>query len=246
MNKPSCITKNDWDLLCKKYKEKKLKKMAKKVNKNYPVQYLIGNVNFYGYEIIVNKKVLIPRLETEGLVEKTLEYLKKYNMEEASVLDIGTGSGCISIALKKEMPSLAITALDKSSKALSVAITNFKKHKLEINTIHKNILKYKPINKYNLIISNPPYIAFDEIIDPKTKYEPKMALYAKNKGLYYYEYIINNSKNMLEEKSILAFEIGETQGEELKRIAKIAYPKAKITVEKDLAEKNRYLFIINV
>ncbi len=73
-----------------------------------------------------------------------------------------------------------------------------------------------------------------------------MALYAKNKGLYYYEHIINKSKNMLEEKSILAFEIGETQGTALKRIAKKAYPKAKISVEKDLASKDRYLFIINV
>lgn len=246
MNKPSCINKNDWELLCQKYKEKKLKKIARKVSKNYPVQYLIGNVSFYGYEVIVNKKVLIPRFETEGLVEHTLEYLKKYNMEESSVLDIGTGSGCISIALKKEMPTLSITALDKSSKALSVANLNFKKHKLDITTIHKNMLKYNPINKYNLIISNPPYIAYDEIIDPKTKYEPKMALYAKNKGLYYYEHIIKKSKNMLEEKSILAFEIGETQGKALQKIAKETYPKAKILVEKDLSSRDRYLFIINV
>ena len=246
MNKPSCINKNDWELLCKKYKEKKLKKIARKVSNNYPVQYLIGNVSFYGYEIIVNKKVLIPRFETEGLVERTLEYLKKYDMEDASVLDIGTGSGCISVALKKEMPTLSITALDKSSKALSVATLNFKKHKLDITPIHKNILKYNPINKYNLIISNPPYIAYDEIIDPKTKYEPKMALYAKNKGLYYYENIIKKSKNMLEEKSILAFEIGETQGSALKKMAKEAYPNAKISIEKDLASRDRYLFIINV
>lgn len=246
MNKPSCINKLDWDLLCQKYNERKLKKIGRKVSKNYPVQYFIGNVDFYGYEIIVNKKVLIPRFETEGLVEKTLEYLKKYEMEDASVLDLGTGSGCISITLKKEMPSLSITALDKSSQALSVANLNFKKHKLNITTIHKNMLRYRPINKYNLIISNPPYIAHDEIIDPKTKHEPKMALYAKNKGLYYYEHIINKSKNMLEEKSILAFEIGETQGTALKRIAKKAYPKAKISVEKDLASKDRYLFIINV
>lgn len=245
MNKPNCITKNDWNLLTKKYKEKKLKKIVHKVNKNYPVQYLIGNVDFYGYEIIVNKNVLIPRFETEGLVEKTLIYLKKYNMEEVSALDIGTGSGCISVALKKEMDSLSITALDKSSKALKVATTNFKKHKLNITTIHKNILRYRPINKYGLIISNPPYIAHDEVIDPKTKHEPKMALYAKNKGLYYYEHIIKNAKKIIEEKSILAFEIGESQGNKLKELAKKYFPKAKITVEKDLAEKDRYLFIIN-
>lgn len=245
MNKPNCITKNDWNLLTKKYKEKKLKKIVHKVNKNYPVQYLIGNVDFYGYEINVNKKVLIPRFETEGLVEKTIGYLKKYHMEDVSALDIGTGSGCISVALKKEMPNLSITALDKSSKALKVANMNFKKHKLNITTIHKNMLRYRPINKYGLIISNPPYIAHDEVIDPKTKHEPKMALYAKKKGLYYYEHIIKNARKIIEEKSILAFEIGEKQGAKLKELAKTYFPKAKISVEKDLADKDRYLFIIN-
>ncbi len=117
MSKPSCINKLDWGLLCQKYNEGKLKKSGRKVSKNYPVQYFIGNVDFYGYEIIVNKKVLIPRFETEGLVEKTLEYLKKYEMEDASVLDLGTGSGCISIIQKKEMQSFFITPLDKSSQA---------------------------------------------------------------------------------------------------------------------------------
>lgn len=246
MNKPSCINKNDWELLTKKYKESKLKKIARKVNHNYPVQYLIGNVDFYGYEIIVNKHVLIPRFETEGLVEETIAYLKQNDMEDVSVLDIGTGSGCISVALNKELPNLTITAIDKSNRALKVANTNFKRHKLNITSIKMNITHYRPINKYSLIISNPPYIAHDQVIDPKTKYEPKRALYAKDKGLYYYDYIINHSKNMLEDKFIIAFEIGETQASSIKDMAKKAFPKAKIVVKKDLAEKDRYLFILNV
>ena len=78
-------------------------RVIKKLNKNYPVQYLIGNVNFYGYEILVNKNVLIPRFETETLVEKTIDYIKQNNLIEGNVLEIGTGSACISIALKKEL-----------------------------------------------------------------------------------------------------------------------------------------------
>lgn len=97
--KPNYLTQNDWELLTKKYKN--MHRVIKKLNKNYPVQYLIGNVNFYGYEIIVNKNVLIPRFETETLVEKTIDYIKQNNLIEGNVLEIGTGSACISIALKK-------------------------------------------------------------------------------------------------------------------------------------------------
>ena len=101
MEKPSSITNNDWKLLKAKYKN--LKKPVKKLNKDYPVQYLIGNVDFYGYKINVNKNVLIPRFETETLVEKLIEYISKYGLESSSLIDLGTGSGCISIVLKKEL-----------------------------------------------------------------------------------------------------------------------------------------------
>ena len=110
MEKPESITTNDWKLLKAKYKN--LNKVVKKLNKNYPVQYLIGNVNFYGYNINVNKHVLIPRFETETLVEKTIEYIKKLKLENSSLIDLGTGSGCISIVLKKELETLNITWLD--------------------------------------------------------------------------------------------------------------------------------------
>lgn len=242
-NKPSFITENDWRLLTKKYKH--IRPIIHKLKKNYPVQYLIGNVDFYGYEIIVKKGVLIPRFETEGLVEKTIEYIKKYHLENSNVLDIGTGSSCISIALKKELPNLNITAIDKSRKALKIANKNIKKNKVNINLIRHDIFKYKPINRYDIIVSNPPYIAFDEKIDAACKYEPKMSLYAKNKGLEFYEYIIKNSSKYLNSKNILAFEIGYMQGTYLKKYAKKHFPNAIIKVEKDLSDKDRYLFIIN-
>lgn len=243
MNKPEKITETDWKLLKARYSN--LKPVIKKLNKNYPVQYLIGNVDFYGYTINVKKGVLIPRFETETLVEKTIEYLKKYELTDTTVLDIGTGSGCIPITLKKELDDLVITSIDKSGKALRIAKKNAKNNKADINFIHKSIYSFKPVNKYGLIISNPPYVAIDEEVDPQTKYEPKMALYAKNNGLEFYEYIISNANKMLHEKSILAFEIGCNQGKDLKKLAKKHFPKAKITVEKDLSKRDRYLFIIN-
>lgn len=242
-NRPSFITENDWQLLTKKYKN--MRPIIRKIKNNYPIQYLIGNVDFYGYEILVKKGVLIPRFETEGLLEKTMEYIKKYHLEDSNVLDIGTGSGCISIVLKKEFPSLNITAIDKSYKALKIAKKNVKKNHVDINLIRQNIFKYNPLNKYDIIISNPPYIAYDEKIDEACKYEPKMSLYANNNGLEFYEYIIKNSKKYLQEKSILAFEIGYKHGEYLKTYAKKYYPNASIEVLKDLANKDRYFFIIN-
>ena len=241
--KPAYLTDNDWELLNQKYKN--MHRVVRKLKKNYPVQYLIGNVNFYGYEILVNKKVLIPRFETETLVEKTIEYIKKYNLEDTNVLEIGTGSGCISIALKKEIPTLNITSIDKSKKALTIAKKNINKNKVNINLIRENAFKYKPINRYGVLISNPPYLSKDEKIDKQCKYEPKIALFAKNNGLKFYEHIIKSSTKYMNEKSILAFEIGYKQGPYLKKYAKKYYPNAKIKVEKDLANKDRYLFIIN-
>lgn len=244
MNKPSNITNNDWKLLTKKYK--KLDQVKALLDLNYPVQYLIGDVDFYGNKILVNKNVLIPRFETETLVEKTINYIKKYLPEDVSVLELGTGSGCIPITLKKELPNLKITAIDKSRKALSVAKRNAYNNECDITFIKRDMKKFKPINKYSVLISNPPYIAFDESIDPKCDYEPKMALYADNKGLEFYDFILNNYDKYMEDKFIMAFEIGYQQGSYLKKLAKSKYPEAKITIEKDLAGKDRYLFIINM
>lgn len=243
MNKLNYLTDNDWELLNNKYKN--MDKIIKKLEKDYPVQYLIGDVNFYGYQIMVNKNVLIPRFETETLIEKTITLLKKYNLENTTVLDIGTGSGCIPITLKKELPELTVTSIDKSRKALKIAKKNAKLNKTEINFIKKSIYKYKPINKYGLLISNPPYISESEVIDPKTAYEPQMALYAKNDGYEFYEYILPVASQYLLKKSILAFEIGEKQGRELEKMASMYFPTSKVFVEKDLANKDRYLFIIN-
>lgn len=242
MEKPESITTNDWKLLKAKYKN--LNKVVKKLNKNYPVQYLIGNVNFYGYNINVNKNVLIPRFETETLVEKTIEYIKKLKLENGSLIDLGTGSGCISIVLKKELESLNITGLDISNKALKLARKNAKNNKADINFIKENIFKFKPVNKYDILISNPPYITEDDEISPNIKYEPKKAIFT-NDGLKYYRHIMSTCSNYLNKKNLIAFEIGDKQGKDLKKLAKDFFPKAKIKLERDLSGRDRYLFIIN-
>ncbi len=211
---------------------------------DYPIQYLIGYVDFYGYKLNVNKNVLIPRYETEYLVEKTINYVKQIFDRKVDILDIGTGSGAISIALKKNLKS-NITAADISREALDVAKENANINGTIIDFIESDVFSNVK-KKFDVIISNPPYISEDEkIMDSVKKYEPHLALYAKDKGLYFYEKIIDESKKYLNKKFIIAFEIGWWQAESICNIAKKYYHDSKIIVEKDLSQKDRYIFIIN-
>ena len=231
--------------LIKKYvPEKKQKKALKKLQKGYPVQYIIGNVDFFGIEIDVNKNVLIPRFETEGLVDKLTKLIKQYSFNNPNILDIGTGSGCISIYLKKNL-ECNVTAIDKSKKAINLAKKNALKTNVIINFIHTSIEKYINDVKYDIIVSNPPYVSYSESVDEKIKYEPKLAIFSKNNGLYFYKIILQKSIRFLNKKNIIAFEIGQSQGESIKSMALKYYPNAIIKIEKDLNNKDRYIFIIN-
>ena len=237
---------NEIEYLKKYLPSDKLEDGIKRLNSGEPVQYIVGNVDFYGYKINVNKNVLIPRFETEELVFKTINLIKKNLNENIKVLDIGTGSGCISIALKKEIPGLDITAVDISEDALVVAKNNALENNCEINFIKSDLFNNID-DKYDLIISNPPYISYDEqIMDIFKKNEPHLALYAKNNGLYFYEEIIKNSSNYLNDKNIIAFEIGYLQANEIKKMAHKYYPNSNIIIEKDMQEKDRFVFIINL
>ena len=210
----------------------------------YPVQYLIGYVDFYGYKINVNEDVLIPRYETEYLLEKVINISKKIFSNKINILDIGTGSGAISIVLKNELNS-NVTACDISKKALNVAINNAKINNLSIKFIESDI--FSNINdKFDIIISNPPYISSDEVImDSVKKYEPNLALYAPKDGLYFYEEIIKDARKYLNDKFIIAFEIGWWQGNLIYDIAKRYFNDSIIRIEKDLTGRDRYLFIIH-
>ena len=181
----------------KKYYNGDINNALKRLEMGEPVQYIVGNVDFFGYKINVDKRVLIPRFETEELVENTIKYIKKYFSLPVDILEVGTGSGCISIALKKELEKINITASDISSDALEVAISNAKENNADINFVNTDI--YKGINKkFDCIISNPPYISKNEkIMDIVYNNEPHLALFADNNGLYFFEEIIKNAKNIL-------------------------------------------------
>ena len=231
----------------KKYlhKEDNLEEAIKRLEAGEPVQYIVGDVNFYGNILKVNKNVLIPRRETEELVEKTTNYIKKYLKDNISIIDIGTGSGCIPIALKKLIPSLEVSAVDISSEALEVARENANINNVDITFLQSDVFS-NVTNKYDCIISNPPYIRYDEeIMEIVSNNEPHLALFAEDNGLYFYKKIINESDMYLNDKFIIAFEIGEEQGQDIINIAKNKYPNAKVILEKDIQHFERFNFIIN-
>ena len=223
---------------------KNIDKDYQKLLEGYPIQYLIGYVNFYGYKINVNENVLIPRYETEYLVEKTIKYFKKLFNKKVNILDLGTGSGAISIALGKKLDS-NVTAVDISDGALELAKNNAEENNLDIKFIKSDMLS-EVTGKYDIVISNPPYIDTDEkIMESVKKYEPNIALFASDSGLYFYKKIISNIKPFLNEKFIIAFEIGWWQGNLIKNIATEYFKDSKIIIEKDLTDRDRYVFIIN-
>ena len=226
-----------------KYLDKsKLEEGLNKLERNVPPQYIVGSTNFYGNIIKVNKNVLIPRFETELLVEKTYNYIKKYFKKEINILDIGTGSGCIAITLKK-MLNAKVTAIDISKAALELAIENAAENNVDIDFVQSDL--YSNIKgKFDVVISNPPYISHDEKIDEKVKNnEPHLALYAKKNGLEFYEKILKETEKHIKEKALIAFEIGEKQGKDVLSLGQKYFPDANITIEKDLPGKDRFVFI---
>ena len=224
----------------KKYYKGDLKEAEELLKKNYPIQYLIGFVEFYNCQIEVNENVLIPRYETEYLVEKSINLLKTKNVKKG--IDLCTGSGAIAIALAKNL-KINMDACDISIKALEVAKKNALKNKVDINLFKKDILKDKIDGKYDFIISNPPYIKEWEYTSAETKYEPSIALYAKDNGLEFYKKILSFSKEILNPNGIIIFFLFFTLNEEIKKIALDIYPKAIITTEKDYNNFNRFMFI---
>lgn len=235
---------NDVELIKKYVPKEKQKEALNKLNTGYPVQYIIGNVDFYDCIIEVNENVLIPRFETEYLVDKTLKYLKKMNLKQVDILEIGTGSGCISIALKKNINS-EVDAIDISNSALELAKSNSKNNEVVINFLECDIHNFKSNKKYDLIISNPPYVPYDSNYDEKIKHEPENAIFANDNGLYFYKVIMEKIKNNLKDNYLIAFEIGDNEGNDIIKIVKEYLPNSSILVEKDFNNYDRYVFVTN-
>ena len=236
------IMKEKIEYLKKYLQDKDIDTAIKELENGIPVQYIVGNIDFYGNTINVNKNVLIPRFETELLVDKTIKYIKTSFKHHVDILDIATGSGCIAITLKKEIDS-TVDASDISESALKVAQENALNNKVDINFINSDMLT-NITKRYDIIISNPPYLTKeDDIMDIVKNNEPEIALYAKDNGLYYYDVILKNIKKNLKDKYLIAFEIGYTQGEAIKNIALKYLDNINVKIEKDYSNKDRFVFI---
>ena len=234
----------DIEYLNKYLAEYKLEAGLKRLEKGEPVQYIVGNVDFYGLIFNVNPCVLMPRFETEELVSKTIDYIKKFFDYPINCVDLGTGSGCIAVTLKSKIgDNITMDAVDISSDALRVAKENASNNNVDITFYHGDMLE--PLDKkYDVIISNPPYIRKDEeIMNIVKNNEPSIALYADNEGLANYEKILSNASNYLKERSMIAFEIGWWQADRITEIAKNYFPNSMISVEKDMQERDRFIFI---
>ncbi|GAB3725506.1 peptide chain release factor N(5)-glutamine methyltransferase [Flavobacterium koreense] len=190
------------------------------LKKEKPIQYILGETEFYGLPFLVNENTLIPRPETEELVEWILQSAKyEEQSTKLNVLDIGTGSGCIAISLAKNLPNAQVAAIDVSEKALATAHKNAEINKVEVNFILKNILETESLDeKYDIIVSNPPYVRNlekQEIKPNVLEYEPHLALFVEdNDALLFYRKIAELAKKNLSENGKLYFEINQYLGKE--------------------------------
>ena len=229
---------------------------TKQLEQEIPIQYIIGKTEFFGLPFNINKEVLIPRPETEELVEQVLKEVsltkicrttsdETTNEKQLKILDIGTGSGCIAISLKKQLPSSKISAMDVSDKALQIAKKNADLNKVDINFIHLDILKTNNLDQlYDVIVSNPPYVRELEKKEMKNNVlnnEPHLALFVDNKNpLLFYNKIAELAENFLTKNGQIHFEINQYLGKEtIKLLAEKGFK--NIQLKKDIFANDRII-----
>jgi len=186
-----------------------------------PIQYIIGKIEFFGLQFRVNSSVLIPRPETEILVEEVIKYSKSKN--GLKILDIGTGSGIIAIAIAKQLEDSQITAIDISQEAINLAIENAVTNEVisKLNFLMSDIKDFENNEKFDVVVSNPPYISkedFPSLQNEIKDYEPRIALTDSNDGLDFYKIISKRSKSLLKKDGRIYFEVGKGQADNVKRI----------------------------
>ena len=227
-----------------KLKERFFKAVEIYLEKDIPVQHILGYSYFYGYQFEVNNDVLIPRRETEELVEYILIYADKYLTEKETlkVLDLGSGSGCIAISLSLENQKMQVLATDISEKALNTAKRNNEKLNAHVSFRQSDL--FSEINEtFDIIVSNPPYIPDEEILEEIVKKEPHLALFGGKKGLDFYERILKEASEYLHEDGLIAFEHGYQQKEDIKALAETYFKKATIVQKQDMQGKDRFTFV---
>ena len=253
------------ELILSKNQKIETEKIISRLKNNEPIQYILGETEFYGLKFMVNSSVLIPRPETEELIQwikpphpfddfvsKSVHlssdpqggFLNQKN-ERIDFLDIGTGSGCIAISLKKLFPNATVSAMDISADALEIAKKNAKLNNVEINFIQSDILKINDLDKkYDVIVSNPPYVLESDKINMELNvldFEPHIALFVKDDDpLVFYRKIAELAKNHLNENGLLFFEIHNKQGENCKKMLESIGFK-NITLRKDISGNDRMI-----
>ena len=234
-NRSDCIINSNQVL--NKSQLSKIKQIVAELKTHKPIQYIFGKTEFYGLKIKVNEHTLIPRPETEQLVD----WILKENFVAA--LDIGTGSGCIPIALAKHTDA-KVLAIDVSEDALLIAEENAKNNEVEIDFIHQDILQTNYLQKVDLIVSNPPYVLESEkekMQENVLDYEPELALFVEDKNpLIFYKKIASLAINFLNENGKLFFEINAKFGKEtIEMLADIGF--VNIELKKDMNDKDRMI-----
>ncbi|HET7819833.1 MAG TPA: peptide chain release factor N(5)-glutamine methyltransferase [Bacteroidia bacterium] len=232
------------DQLIKTEKIERFEDVVNQLKNHKPIQYIIGSTEFYGLKLKVNEHVLIPRPETEELVDIIIKDHRLASITNHTILDIGTGSGCIAIALKKNIPATTVSAIDISEYALKVAMQNAEDNNIHIHFLQHDILKQFPHPgiKYNIIVSNPPYICYSEkrtmnknVLD----HEPNIALFVPDENaLLFYKAITNFALNHLEHGGKLYFEINEKYGDGVTDLL-IKKGFNNVILKKDMSGKDR-------
>ncbi|MBM3251789.1 MAG: peptide chain release factor N(5)-glutamine methyltransferase [Candidatus Omnitrophica bacterium] len=229
-----------------KNQEEKLSSMLRRRLNGEPVQYITGFTEFMGFCFKVDRRALVPRPETEILVEKTLDLIKdKFGNKRINLLDLGTGSGNIAVSLAKLSRTLQVFASDISQKALEVARENARINEVvhRINFLKSDLFENCFKHKFDIIISNPPYLTSEELDSSaiELNYEPRISLEAGNDGLLFYRKIIKQAPRYLKKNGFLIFEIGYNQLEKIKTIAEDA---REFIIEKTFRDYNGFERII--
>jgi release factor glutamine methyltransferase len=225
-----------------------------------PIQYILGETEFYGLPFLVNENVLIPRPETEELVQLIIVESQKIKKETIRILDIGTGSGCIAVSLAKNLPNAQVFAIDVSEKVLKVAKKNAEINQVSISFIEANILEtnnltqlstnnQQPTTEFDIIVSNPPYVRYlekEEIKKNVLDYEPHLALFVEdNDALLFYRKIAQLSKTSLTQNGKLYFEINQYLGKEtVELLEELEYENIKLL--KDIYGNDRMIVSTNL
>ena len=243
---PQLFSNSFSEQMSKENENKYFSLIEKHIKEDVPLSHLVGFEYFYDRKYKVTKDVLSPRMETEELIYKVIEYVKASNKNKFKILDLCTGSGIIAITLKKELDqvSVDVIASDISEEAIEVAKENAQSHNATIKFIKSDIFNNID-DKFDIIVSNPPYIdRKDEVTmqDNVLKYDPHLALFAEEEGMYFYRKIIEQAKDYLNENGVMFFEIGYDQKDKIIKLADMNGYSAE--VYKDINGRDRMAFLV--